>query len=875
MSDGAQLTADSDRPVDYALRYAAAELSIVPIECDGTKQPAKGQPWKHLQSHIAEEHEIHQLFSGEKGVGIICGKVSGNLETLDIDAPELVESFEAAVSELAPDLLAKLPIVATPRNQWGGRHYRYRIVGDVAGNTKLAQSELRPQYNRDGTPVIDLQTGDQRFAPETLIETRGEGGYALAPGSAPQCHETGLPYKHVAGPELTAVPTITHEEHRVLWHVAKSFNRYVEDREVNKGLPKGTFAGSSPGDDYNSRTTWDDILLGADWSKARSHGNLTFWRRPGKANGISATTGVLSSAGTELFCVFSSNAFPFEGPANGRTCTSYSKFAAYAVLEHQGDFSAAAKELAAQGYGKPNKLERGGTLLKAPATAVNKIKLPEPFIRFPTKLLPSPLREFIREGARAIGCDEALIALPLLAALAGCIGSSRRLRIKPGWCAPSVLWTGAVVDSGQQKSPAQSIVTRSLYERQGRDLAEHNERMIEHQREIAKFENELKDWNKKRADKGDPPDKPEEPTCKRIILSDSTIEAVADRLHDNQRGLLLDRDELSGWLGSYDQYRAGKGSDVSHWLSCYNAKPLLIDRKSSSRKTIFVERAAVSITGGIQPGILKRMLGSQHFENGLAARFGFAMPPKTVKRWTKESVSENTEKQLELVYDSLLALHYGRNKDGNAVPIDLNMTLHGEQAFATFYNEHANEQAELEGKLSALWAKLEEVAGRLALIVHLVRCAANDSSLVSEVVVDATSIEIGVALARWFAHEGRRIYETFDESPEERDLRQAIEIIGRKGGRITARDLSKASRRFADSEVAELALNQLVAAGGGHWETLGTTSRGGRPSQVFCLSVGETPTEPEENRGFGYADSISVAENESGDGAEEELEWTV
>jgi hypothetical protein len=196
------------------------------------------------------------------------------------------------------------------------------------------------------------------------------------------------------------------------------------------------------------------------------------------------------------------------------------------------------------------------------------------------------------------------------------------------------------VDSGQQKSPAQGAVTRLLYDRQGRDLEEHAEKLKEYQKQLTAYEQDLAEWKRKKGDKGDAPEKPEEPVCKRIVLSDSTIEAVADRLNDNHRGLLLDRDELSGWLGSYDQYRGGKGSDVSHWLSCYNAKPLLIDRKTSAKKTIFVPRAAVSITGGIQPRVLARMLGKQHFENGLAARFGFAMPPQATwplcgRNWRK------------------------------------------------------------------------------------------------------------------------------------------------------------------------------------------------------------------------------------------------
>jgi len=55
----------------------------------------------------------------------------------------------------------------------------------------------------------------------------------------------------------------------------------------------------------------------------------TFWCRPGKKSGTSATT---NFGGSDLLYVFSSNAEPFEQQ------TAYSKFHAYALLYHDGDF---------------------------------------------------------------------------------------------------------------------------------------------------------------------------------------------------------------------------------------------------------------------------------------------------------------------------------------------------------------------------------------------------------------------------------------------------------------------------------------------------------------------------------------------------------
>src|SRR5262249_8184357 len=68
--------------------------------------------------------------------------------------------------------------------------------------------------------------------------------------------------------------------------------------------------------------------------------------------------------------LFSSNGDPFQGPSGGKACTCYSKFSAYALLNHNGDFAAAAKDLAAKGYGDPRKKTAGSRGAALPADDV-------------------------------------------------------------------------------------------------------------------------------------------------------------------------------------------------------------------------------------------------------------------------------------------------------------------------------------------------------------------------------------------------------------------------------------------------------------------------------------------------------------------------
>ena len=101
------------------------------------------------------------------------------------------------------------------------------------------------------------------------------------------------------------------------------------------------------------RVKWGDILMPHGWRVYHTAGDVTYWTRPGKGNSVSASTGhCRGRSGFDLLYVFSTNAVPFEAEV------SYSRFAAYALLNHRGDFATATKALARAGYGVGRKAVR-------------------------------------------------------------------------------------------------------------------------------------------------------------------------------------------------------------------------------------------------------------------------------------------------------------------------------------------------------------------------------------------------------------------------------------------------------------------------------------------------------------------------------------
>lgn len=311
-------------PLEAALAWQAAGVSVVPARNDGTKAPLG--VWKQYQHTVADTEQLHTWFDGgHPGIGVICGTVSGGLEMLELEgrAVDLVTDLAQLMTDngLAA-LWGRLNTGYLEQSPSGGLHWFYRVIdGPARPNTKLAR--------RQTAGVI-----------EVLAETRGEGGFVVVAPSAGTVHPTGLPWLAIAGGP-TAVPYITVDERDQLHAIVNLLDTMPTPSPVTAAR-LASVPGGRPGDDYNTRTTWADILTPHGWQavwKLNSGG--IGWRRPGKTVGISATTG--RNDGDNLYVFTTSTEFEAERP--------YSKFAAYALLEHGGDYSAAAKQLRRDGYG--------------------------------------------------------------------------------------------------------------------------------------------------------------------------------------------------------------------------------------------------------------------------------------------------------------------------------------------------------------------------------------------------------------------------------------------------------------------------------------------------------------------------------------------
>jgi hypothetical protein len=334
------------------LRAAARELHdaglcVLPIKADGTKKPAVSWMDYKVSRTTPEQHD--DWFGGDRarGIAVVYGQVSGGVELIEFEGLAIREGLLDDVTQIMNDSGLGEPWAAilggwVTESPSGGRHYRVRVEGgSVPGNTKLASRLAREDEYTEEEKQRLREKPNSRII-RVLIETRGEGGYGLVEPSSGTVHASGRPYVRLAG-EPGTIPTLDADTVGAIRDACRMVDALPQP-EVAKTAPRpappradGTLR---PGDDYEARASWADILRGI-FRPLSTRGNETYWGWADGVGGVKATTG--KDEHDRLWVFATGSEFEAQKP--------YSKFGAYALLNHGGDHKSAARELARLGYG--------------------------------------------------------------------------------------------------------------------------------------------------------------------------------------------------------------------------------------------------------------------------------------------------------------------------------------------------------------------------------------------------------------------------------------------------------------------------------------------------------------------------------------------
>lgn len=303
-----------ETPVEQTPQVNSNEfpLSIIPVS--SKKIPFK--PWSEFQTRIAPVEDWHPHYLKQGYVAVICGRISLNIECIDIDVKHdpdktIWNEYKALIPK---PLLDRLIIQETVND---GYHLLYRCPdANIEPNQKLAEHT------------------DEKV----IIETRGEGGYF--------CTHTN-DYKVAQGTfDLRSlnidIPVITPQERSQLLEIARSLTRFLPKK------PQKSFSYSIPAiNDFNEKFSIVEVLTKHNWSVTREDDEKVYLLREGS---LASHSAYYFKDTKTFFCFSTSTEFTAGKP--------YNHFQVLQVLEGKNDFRTTVRLLPDLGFPVEGKAEK-------------------------------------------------------------------------------------------------------------------------------------------------------------------------------------------------------------------------------------------------------------------------------------------------------------------------------------------------------------------------------------------------------------------------------------------------------------------------------------------------------------------------------------
>jgi len=408
-----------------------------------------------------------------------------------------------------------------------------------------------------------------------------------------------------------------------------------------------------------------------------------------------------------------------------------------------------------------------------------------------------PWGDWIVKAAEAASCPVDYVAIPLLASASVLIGNSRWAMATRGWREPPHIWSGVVGDVGNGKSPGSDCLMRDVLPVIERRMEADFPEKLREWRSIAEQQRAKEEiWKQQvraaqKAGKA-PPEAPRdeippEPLPPSLRQYDVSHEKVAELLAlAAPKGLLIVRDELTGWIDSMNAYNdAGR----AFYIEAYGGRSYRVERKKFARPLV-IPRLAVGVYGGTQPDKVAKLLVEA--DDGLLARVLWAWPEPI--DFELRDATPQVEWAIEAV-DRLREL--GLRKDEHGLhPIIIPLVAEARLLMAQFGREMQHKQEFAGGLLRSAYGKARGQALRLALVIeYLWWCAAGGIAAPPSQISVRAFVAAAQLMEEYFMPMAERVYGDSVVLRQDRDAATLARwIIRDKPAEVYVRDVLRKVR---------------------------------------------------------------------------------
>jgi hypothetical protein len=364
--------------------------------------------------------------------------------------------------------------------------------------------------------------------------------------------------------------------------------------------------------------------------------------------------------------------------------------------------------------------------------------------QFPLEAFPPFFQKFIPETQESLGMHPDYLAPAILCATSAAIGRTRAFEIKRGTVQYGNLYFAAIGNPNSNKSAPMKFALSPVEQRD-------NENYQQYRLELAAYDDESEE---------------PKPTWKRSLVNDITVEALGVVHLDNPRGVTAFRDEISGFIESFNRYN--KGGDQEKFLEWWSYAPMKVDRLS--REPVYIPSPYISVCGTIQPGVLEKMTKGDGDKNGFIDRFLFTWPQGIKKPiWTDSEFPESLLNQYREGIENLLNLEMEEQEGRiSKKPLKLRPTLEAKKRLFEFYNDVNNKlcNSAENDQLAGIHGKFDTHTARLALLLQMLWFAFEGKR---HDVIELDTIERAILITEYFREQSMKVYDRINrQTPVDR-----------------------------------------------------------------------------------------------------------